>query len=705
MPRMTSSLSQPPPTPSCATAPEILVGVDVGGTFTDFVFLQDSQVHVVKLPTSPEDQSRAVQQGIEDRLASVAQAAPGAAVLPHILHGTTVATNTLLERNGAKTALITTRGFRDILQLGRQNRPYLYRLSQSRLPPLIPDALRFEVSERINARGEVQEALSLPELHALGPQLVDMQVECICIVFLFSFLNPCHEQEAARILQGYLPHTPLSLSSDVLPEYREYERTVTTATNAYLQHRVGHYLQNLQDRVPHQSLRIMQSNGGTMRPATAHQLPVHLLVSGPAGGVVGAYALAQRALETASPSIMTIDMGGTSTDTALCHDGIPMTTECELAGLPVCVPMIDIQTVGAGGGSLAYADSAGILRVGPQSAGAHPGPACYGLGGTQATVTDANLVLGRLPMHQFGDDAVPLALHPDLAQTAIRTLGQTLHVTSVAATALGILDVANAAMERALRVVSVERGHNPQDFTLIPFGGAGPLHACTLAEELGIRQILIPPAPGTLSAMGLLLARAEHHASRSLLLAGPQILVQANTIAEILAQLAETVLTILNQDDVGTVTVAPYADMRYAGQSYELTIPLAPVVTAESLAQVLDRFHQAHRQRFGYAAPDDPVELVNLRVRGRGQNQDLQLPRSSLPPLPEPPAPDRSVTTWFRAEAPVTIPCWFRNRLQHGNILTGPALVVQYDSTILIHPGWQARVDPWSNLMLVPTHL
>ncbi len=700
---MTRTPSSMAPEPARPHASNFLVGVDVGGTFTDFVFLQDSRLHVLKLPTSPADQSQAVQQGITDRLEDVARQTAAAVPPPHVIHGTTVATNTLLERNGARTALLTTRGFRDVLLLGRQNRPHLYRLSQSRLPPLIPDDLRFEVTERINARGEVQEPLARAELHALGPKLAAMQIECICIVFLFSFLNPDHEQAAARILQEYLPHTPLSLSSAVLPEYREYERTVTTATNAYLQPRVGRYLQHLQDRVPHQSLRIMQSNGGTMRPDTAHQLPVHLLVSGPAGGVVGAYALAQRALETSSPAIMTIDMGGTSTDTALCHDGIPMTTESELAGLPVCVPMIDMQTVGAGGGSLAYADSAGVLRVGPQSAGAHPGPVCYGLGGTQATVTDANLVLGRLPAKQRGNDAALLELRADLAQTAIRTLSQTLRSASLPATALGILDVANAAMERALRVVSVERGHNPQDFTLVPFGGAGPLHACTLATELGIRQILIPPAPGILSAMGLLLARAEHHASRSLLLAGPQILDRADTIADILDQLATGVQAILSQDDVGTIVISPYADMRYAGQSYELTIPLAPAVTIETLTQALDRFHQAHRQRFGYAAPDDPVELVNLRVRGRGQAQDLQLPRSTQTARPEPPAPDLAMTTWFSTEAPVSLPCWHRHHLQHGNTLVGPALVFQYDSTILINPGWQARVDPWANLILIPT--
>ncbi len=679
----------------------IWVGVDVGGTFTDFAFLQDGRVQVAKLPTTPADQSRTVLQGVTTRSASGDQDTPTTEAL-HIVHGTTVATNTLLERNGARTALITTRGFRDVLQLGRQNRPFLYRLSQSRLPPLIPDELRFEVRERINAQGEVQEPLAVADLHALGPRLAAMQVECVCIVFLFSFLNACHEQAAARILQHYLPHIPLSLSSEVLPEYREYERTVTTVTNAYVQPRVGRYLQRLQDTVPHQSLRIMQSNGGTMQPATARQLPVHLLVSGPAGGVVGAYTLAQQALESTTPAIMTIDMGGTSTDTALCQAGIPMTTECELAGLPVCVPMIDIQTVGAGGGSLAYADAAGVLRVGPQSAGAQPGPACYGLGGQQATVTDANLVLGRLPLRQFGYEATPLTLQPDLAQSAIRRLGQALRTDSLHATALGILDVANAAMERALRVVSVEKGHHPGDFTLIPFGGAGPLHACALARELGIRQILVPPAPGILSAMGLLQAQAQHHASRTLLLAGDQILAEADTIAAVLDQLAAGVRTVLQEDAVGPITVSPFADMRYVGQSYELTIPLEPTITPATLTRILKRFHQAHQQRFGYAASDDPVELVNLRVRGSGPPADLRLPRSNQPPVPDPCAPDMRISTWFRAEEPDTIACWSRDRLRHGNILNGPALVYQYDSTILIDPAWQARVDAWSNLILSP---
>lgn len=672
------------------------IGIDVGGTFTDFVLCQDGRLRVFKEATTPEDQSVAFRQGLERVGALASTAAP-----PAIAHGTTVATNALLERKGAKTALIATQGFRDVIQIGRQNRPRLYRLSQDQPRPLIPDALRFEVRERVNARGEVAQPLDEPALHALGPRLADMAVESVCIAFLFSFLYPGHERRAADILRAYLPHAPISLSCEVRPEYREYERTVTTATNAFLQPVVGGYLQRLEASVPHRSFRVMQSSGGAMGLATASRLPVHLLVSGPAGGVTAAHALAQRALETAAPAIMTLDMGGTSTDTALCHEGIPMSSERDVGGLPVRVPMVDIHTVGAGGGSLAYVDSNGALRVGPQSAGARPGPACYDQGGQVPTLTDALLALGRIAADQFLAGR-GRALRPSLARAALAQLGADLADASVPAVALAIVEIANAAMERALRLVSVERGHNPRDFTLVPFGGAGPLHACALAEALGMRRILVPAQPGVLSALGLLLADVQHSASRALLVPARQAYRDIETVTALATELTRTVRRVLAAEAVADPALSLRADMRYAGQSHELSVPLAHPLSRAALDAAFARFHDLHRRRFGYADDALDLELVALRVQGRGKAHALPWPRAAARAARGAPRAEGQAAVWFDADAPATLPCFDRRRLVYGHRFPGPALVFQYDSTLLVHPRWRAAVDPWSNLILEP---
>ena len=676
------------------------IGIDVGGTFTDFVLWQDGRLRVFKEATTPEDQSVAFRQGLERIWALTPTGAPAAP--PAIVHGTTVATNALLERKGAKTALIATQGFRDVIQIGRQNRPRLYRLSQDKPRPLIPDALRFEVRERINARGEVAQPLDEPALHALGPRLAALAVESVCIAFLFSFLYPDHERRAADILRAYLPQAPISLSCEVRPEYREYERTVTTATNAFLQPVVGGYLQRLEASVPHRSFRVMQSSGGAMGLSTASRLPVHLLVSGPAGGVTAAHALAQRALETATPAIMTLDMGGTSTDTALCHEGIPMASERDVGGLPVRVPMVDIHTVGAGGGSLAYVDANGALRVGPQSAGARPGPACYDQGGQCPTLTDALLALGRMRAEQFLAGRAQRALRPSLARAALAQLGATLANAPVPAIALAIVEIANAAMERALRLVSVERGHNPRDFTLVPFGGAGPLHACALAEALGMRRILVPAQPGVLSALGLLLADVQHSASRALLVPARQACRDIKAVTELAAELTQAVRRVLEAEAVADPALSMWADMRYAGQSYELSVPLAQPLSRTTLDAALTRFHDLHRRRFGYSDAALDLELVALRVQGRGKTQALPWPRAASPAPRAAPRADGQAAVWFDADAPVTLPCFDRQRLVYGHRFPGPALVFQYDSTVLVHPRWHATVDPWSNLILEP---
>ena len=481
------------------------IGIDVGGTFTDFVYVADRSVRVLKVPTT------AVQsQGIVTGLESLEAAADAA-----IIHGTTTATNALLEMRGARTALLTTKGFADTLAIGRQNRPQLYRLAQQRNAPLVPKAWRFEVLERLAADGTILEALDEDAVREIVIPLKASGIESLAIVFLFSFLDPAHERRAAGILRGHLPNLSLSLSSEILPEYREYERTATTVINAYVQPLVGRYLRRLSDAVGGRALWVMQSSGGTISIRQAARQAARLVLSGPAGGVVGAFGLARQALGTEAPRVLTFDMGGTSTDVSLCPGRIPHTAESTIAGLPLRLPSTWIHTVGAGGGSMARVDMGGVLRVGPESAGAHPGPVCYGRGGTSVTVTDANLVLGRLVAGQFlGGSAAPL--DTTAARNALQELGARLGMGPEEA-ALGVLRVANATMERALRRVSLERGHDPRNYVLVPFGGAGPLHACDLASALGIRRLLVPRHPGVLSALGLLMADVTDDASQALL--------------------------------------------------------------------------------------------------------------------------------------------------------------------------------------------
>ena len=673
-----------------ATGP--LIGIDIGGTFTDFAFVQDGQLRVFKLPTTPQDQRQAIKEGLEK--------IESGSSLPAIVHGTTVATNALLERKGARTALITTQGFKDVLQVGRQNRPHLYRLSQSRPAPLIPPELRFEVRERINAQGQVMVPLDAESLHELCQSLQDQGIESICIVFLFSFLNPQHEKAAAEIVRRHLPDVPLSLSCEVHPEYREYERTVTTATNAYLQPPVGGYLGSLQAAVPHHSFQVMRSSGGTIRLSTAQQQPVQLLVSGPAAGVAAAHALAQRALDTSTPAIITLDMGGTSTDTALCHDGLPMTSESEIGGLPVRIPMVDIHTVGAGGGSIARVDAAGTLRVGPQSAAARPGPACYGHGGREPTVTDANLLLGHLPQNAAWRGGGLQSLFPRLGQAALERLRAKVDADTVQAAALATVDIVNASMERALRRISVERGHNPRDFTLIPYGGAGPLHACALAEALEIQRILVPPAPGVLSALGLLLADVTYSVSHALLCTVQQATQEPQRISELVAALTDQVQTALAPEELPAVSISLQADMRYAGQSYEVPIPLQLPVSAGRLQAAAGDFHAAHGRRYGHADTEAPVDIVAVRVTGRGRREACPMEFEKESGSSGSPTPAGELPVWLQTQTSEPIPCYDRSQLRAGHTFKGPAIVFQYDSTTLVLPHWQVAVDYWGNLLL-----
>ena len=670
-----------------------LVGIDVGGTFTDFVVWADGRIRVHKVATTPADQSAAIVAGLVELGIDAAD----------IVHGMTVATNALLERRGAKTALLTTAGFADVLVIGRQNRPHLYWLSQSRPPSLVADAWRRAVTERLDADGNVVAALDEAAVAAFADELAASDVESLAVVFLFSFRNPDHEHRAAAILRARCPDLPISLSSAILPEYREYERTATTVVNAYVQPLVARYLGRLATALDGSRVRIMQSNGGAIGLDQTADQAARLVLSGPAGGVVGALAVAQQAMEGDAPQLITFDMGGTSTDVALCPGAIPTTAESTITDLPLRLPVIDIHTVGAGGGSVAYLDAAGGLHVGPRSAGAVPGPVCYGRGGVELTVTDANLVLGRLdPAGFLGGHGAPKGLPTldvDAARRALTSLGDRLGLSSEAA-ALGVIRIANATMERALRRVSVERGHDPRRFTLLPFGGAGPLHACALASALDIRRILVPPFPGVLSAFGMLVADIVHDASQSILLPAADLCADSAPLAAAHAELARRVVAVLAHEGVTTPELSAALDLRYRGQSYELTVPLDLPIAPGRVEAAVAAFHAAHAQRYDYAMTAAPVECVTLRVAGRAPGARPQLPAAALgdPDASGALVDERGV--WFVADGATVTPVYDRSRLAPGQRFVGPALVRQYDATVLIHPGWSAAVDRLGNLWL-----
>lgn len=702
-----------------------LVGIDVGGTFTDFVLLHRGALRIFKLSTTPADQSQAIITGL-DALALDAD------LLPQIIHGMTVATNALLERRGARTALLTSAGFGDVLTIGRQNRPFLYRLHQERPPALVDARHCFEVAERLDTQGNVVTPLDEAAVAALAERLAAERaanpasaVESLAIVFLFSFRNPEHEQRAAAIVRARLPDLPISLSSAILPEYREYERTATTAINAYVQPMVARYLERLAHILAGGGaagaaesaaegpsapiVRIMQSNGGAIGLAQAAREPARLVLSGPAGGVVGAFAVAQQAASAAPAAparLITFDMGGTSTDVALCDGSIPTTAESQIGDLPLRLPVIDIHTVGAGGGSIAYVDGGGALRVGPRSAGALPGPAAYGRGGTEPTVTDANVLLGRLPPQGFLGGKGDVALDEAAARAVLERLGNALGLSAEEA-GLGVLRVVNATMERALRRVSVERGHDPRAFTLLPFGGAGPLHACDLANALGVRRILVPPFPGVLSAYGMLVAGIATEASHSILYMAATLVDDPAPVSSALALLAVRVRSVLAAEGVAEPALTATLDLRYRGQSYELGVPLAldcaGEITPIALANALDAFHGLHAQRYGYATRSEAVEVVTLRLRAEAPGAEAALPALSAGAADAAPACVGERPIWFSAAGPTATPLYDRLLLQPNNRLSGPALILQYDTTTVVLPGWGATVDAWGNVVMEKT--
>ncbi|GAB4529154.1 MAG: hydantoinase/oxoprolinase family protein [Anaerolineae bacterium] len=663
------------------------VGVDIGGTFTDLVLNAGGQLTIHKLPSTPHNPALAMLAGL--------QAITGhqVAQLERVAHGSTVATNAILERKGAKTALITTQGFRDVLFIGRQNRPVLYALQPTLPPPLIPRPWCCEVPERLDFQGNVLIPLDYDALDRVLDDLVAQGVESVAVCFLYSYINPMHEQAVReRILaRGLLEAWQVALSCEVLPEFREYERASTVALEAYVRPIMSRYIGQLEQELAqhnsHTGLRIMKSDGGVISAGRIKQQAIQTALSGPAAGVIGAVHLAQLAGYT---NIITLDMGGTSTDVALCPGAPVHRPQSEIDGLPLRVRLLDIETIGAGGGSIARVDAGGLLQVGPESAGADPGPVVYGRGGQQITVSDANALLGRLDAEHFLGGGMRLDI--PAAERIMQGLAAQLGLSPQAA-AQGVLDIANTNIDRAVRRVSVARGYDPREFTLVAFGGAGGLHACAVAERLQMPRVLIPQYPGVLCAFGLLVADVVLEYSQSLL-----TVVNDATAAEIQARLAA--MTAQADIDLAREGIAEAdkvylasLDVRYQGQAYELNMAYA-VSTAESLVEA---FHQAHQNTYGHALPRRTVEVVNLRLQAVGQ---VARPPLAPRPLQDEPSAESALVGHKATPNGETLALYDRERLLPGMRFEGGALVFQLDSTTYVPSGWRAAVDVYGQLAL-----
>lgn len=682
---------------------QIRVASDVGGTFTDSIAYDTTarEFRVSKVPTTPDNRAVGTIEGLRAALTTLGRSG---ADVSYVGHGMTTATNAIIQRTGARVAFVTNEGFRDLLEIGRQNRPRLYDHRVVRTPPVAERADRYSVRGRMDERGQELTPLDEAGLKTIATRIAATDAEAVGVCFLHAYANPAHEMRAKEILEAHLGDRYVCASTELIREFREYERSSTTALNAYLIPVMDAYLGSLSELLVDPDglgitadvpVMVMEASGGLMTLPSARRKPVHTVLSGPAGGVVSA---AEISLRAGFPDIVTMDMGGTSTDISLIINGKPqVTTQADLEGMPIRVPVVDINAIGAGGGSIASIDEGGALRVGPRSAEAIPGPACYGRGGTLPTVTDANLVVGRLGAEtalggsmKLDRDAASAALDAEVAKPLSLS-------TTQAAT--GVLRVANANMERGIRVVSVQRGHDPRDFALVPFGGAGPLHAADVAESLGIPTVLVPPAPGILCAMGILMSDLRHDLVATNLMA-----LAAVDEAQVWAALEPLRVqgeTLLDADGVPTDArrVETFVDVRYIGQSFELSLPIAEGAGLEALAEA---FHSAHAHKFGHADRNAPVEIVNLRVLAVGETPPLVLPEVEAGEQTV--AADALVTqrdvffevdqSWHKT------PVYRREHLRVGNEIAGPAVIDEVSSTTLLRPGDHGRVDELGNIII-----
>jgi N-methylhydantoinase A len=679
------------------------IAIDTGGTFTDCVFAREGKLEILKVPSTPENPALAIRNALDEIGVRPRSKRRGSTRLQRrddaleLTCGTTVGTNALLERRGGRVALVTTSGFEDVIEIGRQARPRLYDLFVTRAAALVPRERRIGARERVAADGSALIPLSSREIAGVMRRIARMHPDAVAVCFLFSYANPAHEQAIARTLRraGIL----VSVSHEILPEFREFERTATTVINAYLAPVMSRYLSEIETHArraggsrARTQVRIMQSNGGIVSARGASREPVRTILSGPAGGILGAQYVAHLA---GCERIISFDMGGTSTDVALLEGELRTTNESIVADLPVAVPMLDIHTVGAGGGSLARFDRAGALRVGPKSAGAEPGPICYGRG-EQPTVTDAHVILGRIPPGGLLGGAFQLD-EPRARRYMERARGK---MRSLEAFAQGVIDVANATMEKAIRVISIERGYDTRDYTLVAFGGAGALHACELAAALRMPRVLVPKFPGGLSALGILRADVANDVSLTVRLAVKDPAAAARELQRYFAAIERRGLRRMREEGFARreVRIERLLDMRYAGQAYELTVPAA--------GKFVQSFHRAHEQRYGYADSGRAVEIVNVRARLSAATPKPALRKSTISSRKSENASAALVE--FRdvyisagnASRRQRAAIYDRSKLRAGIRFTGPAVVAEYSATTFVPPGWGARVDGYENILL-----
>ncbi|MGB9835880.1 MAG: hydantoinase/oxoprolinase family protein [Candidatus Saccharicenans sp.] len=655
------------------------IGVDSGGTFTDVVISDGRKLVVRKVPSTPHDPSAAVYEALLDLLQGQKHM---------IIHGTTVGTNALLENKGGKVALLTTRGFEDVFFIGRQTRKELYRLEAEPKKPLLSPSLCFGLTERIMAGGQVEIPLEEKELERIIKILKKEQVQAVAVCFLHSYINPKHEQLAEQKLAEV--GLTVTSSSSLMPEYREFERTATTVINAYLMPVMNGYLWKLEDRLRGTNLKIMQSNEGYISAERARREPIRTILSGPAGGVLGAWYLSKLA---GFKNVISFDMGGTSTDVSLISGQIKRSVENRIGDFTIRLPMVDVHSVGAGGGSVVYVDQGGLLRVGPQSVGAYPGPACYGNDDLPA-VTDANVVLGRLDPDFFLGGR--MKIYPERSRRALERIARKIG-RGLVETALGVIDIANANMEKAIRVISVERGYDPRNFSLVSFGGAGGLHAVPMAEHLKIPRVIVPRLAGVLSAFGLLMADEVKDYSKSF------IQLAQKTLPEQLERMFVELETRARQEmlDDGyaekVLRFERYLDLRYLGQSYEITVPYRP--NPFNPYSYLNDFHRQHRRLYSYEHLNRPVEIVNLRLKAIGRAKKIKLEKFPFAN----PVPDKArlKEQWlYLKEGKVRAVVYDREKLLAGNKVVGPALIVDGQSTTFLPPGYEALVDSYLNLVI-----
>ena len=650
---------------------KVIVGVDTGGTFTDFIYKDGNSWKVLKLLSTPENPAKAVLEGL--RIIAEGRR-------KDITHGSTVATNAVLERKGAKTGFITNKGFEDIAYIGRQNRKELYNLHYRRKPPLYKSAYGLDC--RVIKNGEIIKDLDIEELKGLIENLKADGIQSVAVCFLFSFINPEHENTVGEYLEkeGF----DVSLSHQIVSEFREYERASTTIVNAYVMPKMKGYITYLEENLDNEDkLRVMQSNGGVISTDTVKKEPVRTILSGPAGGVVGALKIGKL---SGFDRLITFDMGGTSTDVSLIDGKLSISTESEIEDFPIKVPMIDIHTVGAGGGSIAYIDKGGALNVGPESAGADPGPICYGKG-DKITITDANLFLGRLiPEYFLGGK---MRLYPERLKPYFEDMASKLGITPIEL-AEGILEIGNIKMEKALRAISIERGYNPSDFTLFSFGGAGGLHAVFLARMLGIPQVLVPQNPGILSAMGMLLADIIKDYSLTVMQSEKTANYQA--LLELFKFLEERAKEELKAEGIENIHIERYIDARYKGQSFELMIPFDK--------DFVEKFHLEHKKVYGYENRNREVEIVNIRVRAIGEREKpvIEKAKEITDKIPEDALLDVRNVIFDGKVFKTNI--FDRERLKAGNRIEGPAIIVEYSSTTVIPPFAEMYINEYKHMII-----